>query len=134
MPRNYIRKTNHGNTTKEVMEIALLEVQMGISLRQAAKNHGIDRITLTRYKNRGNKEVGYSGTKKAHMVFSDEMEKELADHVCSLANSFYGLSKDKTLELAYEYAVKNEVNIPPSWIQNKRAGKHPLEYKCYIML
>lgn len=125
MPRNYIRKTNRANN-KDSLEHALADVNMGSSVRQAAKTHGVDRITLTRFIDRKQKGeepgVAYSGTRQAKMVFTDNMEKELAAHIIALADSFYGLSKDKTLEMAYEFAIQNHVTVPPSWIQNKRAG------------
>ena len=57
------------------------------------------------------------------MVFTYAMEKELANHITTLADSFYGLSKDKTLELAYEYAIQNSIVVPSSWMNKKRAGK-----------
>lgn len=126
MPRNYVRTTNRGRITQDVFELALADIKAGARIREAARTHGIDRITLTRYKNKSKHvEVptsSYSGTKNAHMVFSGQMEAELASHITSLCDSFYGLSKDKTLELAYEYAVRNEVVVPPSWINTKRAG------------
>lgn len=126
MPRNYQRKTNRGNTSKEVLEVALVEIEMGLSIRHVAKTHGIDRITLTRYRDKVAKGeftgTSYAGTSKAKMVFPKEMEEELAKHLTLLSDSFYGLSKDKAVQLTYEYAVKNNLTIPPTWITNKRAG------------
>lgn len=99
MPRKYIRKTNNGNTSKEVLDIALTDTENGLSVRQAAKTHGIDRITLTRYREKIAKGefdgTSYAGTRKAKMVFPEKMEEELAKRVTFLADSFYGLSKDK---------------------------------------
>lgn len=105
------------------MELALLEISMGSSIREVAKTHGIDRITLTRYKikKETNQNIGvsYSGTRNAHMVFTDKMEADLASHIEVLCNSFYGLSHDKTLELAYEFATTNKITVPVSWTANK---------------
>lgn len=44
------------------------------------------------------------------MVFTDAME-EFANRLLSLADSCYGLSMDKTLELAYEYAIQNGIVV-----------------------
>lgn len=125
MPRNYKRKTSRANN-KESLERAVADVIAGHSIRQAASTHGVDRITLTRYKakkdNGEEPAVAYSGTKKAKMVFTEHMESELAAHITALSDCFYGLTKDKALEVAYQYAIQNQRVVPPSWIQNKRAG------------
>ena len=50
------------------------------------------------------------------------MEKDLATHIGYLAGMYFGLSLEKCKELAFEYAVKNNVFVPKSWIRCKKAG------------
>ena len=50
------------------------------------------------------------------------MEKDLAIHIGYLAGMYFGLSLEKCKELAFEYAVKNNVVVPESWIRCKKAG------------
>ena len=53
-------------------------------------------------------------------------EQELAQHIRDLDDRFHGLNPVKCRELAYEYAQRNKdcgINIPPSWVENKLAGK-----------
>ena len=47
--RNYKRKTNRGQTPQDVMERAAEAVVGGQSVRSAAKDFAINRITLKRY-------------------------------------------------------------------------------------
>lgn len=66
--------------------------------------------------------AGYEGTGQAHQVFNDNMEKELADHIKTLADTFYGISAMKCRELAFEFAQRNNIVIPASWTRNEKAG------------
>uniref|UniRef100_A0A3Q0RFD0 HTH psq-type domain-containing protein n=1 Tax=Amphilophus citrinellus TaxID=61819 RepID=A0A3Q0RFD0_AMPCI len=108
MPRNYKRKT-------------------GRSIRQVARQMNICRMSLKRYmekKKIDGKEIrpGYKRTGLANQIFDEHMEKELAEHIKALAAMFHGLSPMKCRELAFEYAQRNDINIPASWIREEKAG------------
>ena len=60
--------------------------------------------------------MGYSSVSLAHSVFTPTMEKDLADHLTNLTHQNYGLSLEKTKELAY-------LKIPDSWISEEKAGR-----------
>ena len=47
-----------------------------------------------------------------HHIFSTKMEKDLANHIKSLSNMFYGLSTNKCRQLAFELAIQNNITIP----------------------
>uniref|UniRef100_A0A3B5BEE7 HTH CENPB-type domain-containing protein n=1 Tax=Stegastes partitus TaxID=144197 RepID=A0A3B5BEE7_9TELE len=115
MPRTYKRKTSWGSTSLEEMERAM------------AKERNIDRSALRRYmKKREAKEVktvGYGGTAEAKRVFSEEVEKELADHTKKLAEQFHGLTPKKCRELALELAERNNIPTPSNWRDKGLAGK-----------
>ncbi|XP_063325405.1 uncharacterized protein zgc:113274 [Pelmatolapia mariae] len=116
MPRTYRRKTSWGSTPLEEIERAASEVKGGKSIRSVAKERQIDRSTLRRYiKKRDTQEVksvGYSGTASAKRVFSEEVEKELAEHIKKLAEQFHGISPKKCRELALELAGRNNIVLP----------------------
>ena len=44
--------------------------------------------------------------------FSTKMEEDLANHIKSLSNMFYGLSTNKCRRLAFEFAIQNNIRIP----------------------
>ncbi|XP_038130121.1 uncharacterized protein zgc:113274 [Cyprinodon tularosa] len=127
MPRTYKRKTNWGSTPLEALERAPNDVKAGKSIRSVAKERNIDRSTLRRYiKKREVKEVkaaGYSGTAEARRVFSEEMEKDLADHIKQLADQFHGLKPKKCRELSLELAIRNNIPIPSNWREKGLAGR-----------
>ena len=56
-------------------------------------------------------------------VFTDEMEKDLAEHCINLVEQHHGLSMDKVKMLAYKFAEKKQVSIPKNWSDYRRAGR-----------
>ena len=97
----------------------------GKSIRAAAKDANIDRMTLKRYidkkENVPLKKTGYDGVAEARRILSDGMESELAKHIKNLADQF-GLTTLKCRELAYEFAKQNNIPVPDSWSREERAG------------
>ena len=83
-------------------------------------------MTLKRFmekKKRGEvTKTGYQRTGHANQVFNENMETELADHIKALAAMFQGISAMKCCELAFEYAQRNAIDIPASWIREEKAG------------
>lgn len=71
---------------------------------------------------------GYERTGLANQVFDEHMEKELAEHIKALAAMFHGLSPMKCRELAFEYAQRNDISIPASWIREEKAGLAMCEF------
>jgi len=128
MPNKYTRKTNRATkTSHDVMKRAAQAVTGGQSLRSAAKDFAIDKMTLRRFIIKQAKcpgsVTGYAAITNAHVVFTPEMEKDLADHVKRLADMFHGLSIAKCCQLAYSFAAKNKVTMPKNWEANQKAGK-----------
>ncbi|CAM1295476.1 Uncharacterised protein r2_g465 [Pycnogonum litorale] len=128
MPLVYKRKTERATRTPiDVLKRAARAVEDGQSLRGAANDFSVDKMTLKRFiakkRNDATAVTGYGATKVANMVFSPPMERDLADHVKALADMFYGLSLEKCRQLAYQFAAKNDIKFPASWAENKKAGK-----------
>ena len=59
---------------------------------------------------------------RSYRIFSDEFEKDLAQHAVNLSARFFGLSCVQTRKLAYNFATLNDVAIPASWLRDKAAG------------
>ena len=51
------------------------------------------------------------------------MEIEFAKHTKDMAIQFHGLTKEKCRSLAYEYAVRNELEVPNTWTNNEKTGQ-----------
>ncbi|KAJ8019376.1 hypothetical protein HOLleu_42070 [Holothuria leucospilota] len=113
MPRTYKRKTNRGNVSEAVFRRAAADTQLGMSIRSAAFQHNIDRMTLTRFIQKENKDhFGYKSLGKCKQILTDSMEKDLDQHIKDMANQYHGLSVEICVQLAFEFAVKNSVNVP----------------------
>jgi len=127
MPRHYVRKTNRGANLEDLKR-ARDRVREGCSIRAAAKDFNIARMTLKRFIEKSNDQqnqiFGYKNCQIKNMIFSSEMETELADHIKTLAEQFHGLTRNKCRALIVEYAVRNEVKIPDSWQNNGMTGEH----------
>ena len=125
MPLLYKRKTDRG-AADDVLDRAAALVRQGASVRSAAIDFGVDRCTLRRYiikkRENPNAVVGYKNCKLKNMVFPIELEVALSDHIKMLSRMFFGLSKEKTLKLAYNFARANMIETPKSWMQNEKAG------------
>ena len=98
------------------------------SVRSAARDFKIDRTTFQRFVNKKKADpdavFGYVNCRLKNMVFTPQMETDLSQHIKQLAGQFYGLSKSKVQEVAYLFAKANDLNIPPKWETNKKAGQH----------
>ena len=51
------------------------------------------------------------------------MESDLAQHIKTLSDMFYGLTIEKCKQVAYEFATRNNLKVPSSWDEKKKAGK-----------
>ena len=50
------------------------------------------------------------------------MEKDLADQIAYLAQMYFGLSLEKCKELAFEFAIQNNVIVSESWNKKQQAS------------
>ena len=53
-------------------------------------------------------------------VFTENMEEELADHIMTPAAMFHCLGVMKCHELAFEFALKINNDMPASWTRDKK--------------
>ena len=50
------------------------------------------------------------------------MEADLAQHMASLSDKFFGVSVDQCRQMAYQMAMANNLKVPQDWMRNKKAG------------
>ena len=86
MPQTYKRKTNRAfRTSLDVLRRAAEEVENGSSLRKAAANFNIDKMTLSRYVNKCKSQpqpvTGYDAVLLSNFVIPPAMESDLAQHI-----------------------------------------------------
>lgn len=60
---------------------------------------------------------------KTRLVFTEEQERALGEYIKLASDIYFGLTPTDIRTLAYECAVKFEIDIPEVWKENKRAGK-----------
>ena len=68
------------------------------------------------------KKSGYKRVGDRHRIFSTKMEENLANHIKSLSNMFYGFSTNKCRQLAFKFAMQNNITIPDNWEKKRIAG------------
>lgn len=114
MVRSYHRKSCRGSWIGQNMDMALSSVNSGTSLREAARNFGIPRETLRRRLEASKKGISLElKLGRFDPVFPRELERELANHIISMQDRFFGLNSTDVRRLAYELALKN--NLPNSF-------------------
>lgn len=101
MPRRYKRTTERGRTPIDILGRAARAVHIGSSIRSAAHDFRVDRNTLKRFivkrDNDPQAVSGYENCKLRNLVFSPEMEEDMAGHIKEMSTQFHGLTKEKCL-------------------------------------
>lgn len=99
-----------------------------ISIRASAKKYGIHYSTLFRYINKVKKAINMGmplpipGYKKSRQVFNLEQEKAIALYISTASDIYFGLSPYEARKLAFECAIKYDLNFPKSWLKLSMAG------------
>ena len=68
------------------------------------------------------KKSGYKRVNDRHHIFSTKMEEDLANHIKSLSNMFYGLSTNKCRQITFEYAIQINITVSDNWKKKRKAG------------
>ncbi|XP_071645795.1 uncharacterized protein [Temnothorax longispinosus] len=138
--RTYKRKSERAKTCRDVMEKACREIifnKKGIIA--TAQEYDIPYRTLYRYVAKMRNKVKESpditkselllnnvGYKKTRQIFTDEEENALAAYIKTVADINW-MTPYKTRKFAYEFAIKNNKEIPDSWKTKEIAGQDWLE-------
>jgi len=136
MPRTNKRKTDRASySSTDILEAVKKVTEEGSKVRRVAKDTGIDRMTLTRYIKKYNRPsgsghgeagsagqlgpVGYWGNRK---IFTDEEETLLTEYLKQSCQMYFGLTSEEVRKLAYEFAIKNNKDVPFNWMEKNVAG------------
>ena len=68
------------------------------------------------------KKLAYKRVGDRHRFFLQKWKKDLANHIKSLSNMFYGLSTNKCCRLAFELAIQNYITTLDNWEKKRIAG------------
>ena len=102
-------------TPVDILQRTAKQVKNGTSIRKAAVNFKIDKMTLMHYinkcKSQQNPVVGYTAIILFNFVIPPEMEEDLAQHIKMLSDMFFGLSFKKCKEVVNEF---DKINIEGS--------------------
>lgn len=130
MPRQRIKKTSRGECDIIQYENAYEEVKKGTSLRKAAEMYGVHHSSLLRYKKKrdaaieeGNQADVSMGYVAHNRVFTPDQEFILSKYLIRSADIYFGLSVKEVRKLAFQLAVKYNLNTPPTWNENQVAGE-----------
>jgi len=132
MVRHYTRKSVKGLTPAASIKSAVDAVLNGSAVNTAAKQFGVNRMTLKRHVKlrRDNPETSFVAKYAHRQVFSGDDEKMLAEYLLLASKMHYGLSTKQTRRLAYNFAIANSKNVPQSWKTNECAGE---DWLCSLM-
>ena len=128
MVGKYTRETNRGQTSIDVQKRAAGALRQSGKLRQSAQEFNVSKTTLKRFVDQMSidedtaKKSGYKRVGDRYRIFSTKMEEDLGNHIKSLSNMFYGLSTNKCRQLAFEFAMQNNITIPDNWKKKRIAG------------
>lgn len=111
------------------MRAALNDVLHGMSIRSAAKQHNLNYNTLNRKHKKLNgateipNDLRLTSDYSHQKIFDQEQEKVLADYIQERSDLGHGLFTEQIRQLAYDFAVANEVSIPAQWKISKTGRK-----------
>ena len=64
-------------------------------------------------------------------IFTLEMDEALSINHLELADRFCGFSSKKAGLLSFEFSVKNDIELPTSWLASRKAGKKGNSLQCF---
>ena len=123
------RKSSCVKVPIEIYQQASKEVDSGVPLKRIVRLYnetGLKRPSLQRYRKKVAK-VGYVAAEMGYHesvphVLTIEMDKALAKHVVELSSQYFGLSAKKVRQLAYQLAMRNDMDTPDNWKNQGLAG------------
>lgn len=125
MVRHYKKKTNRCTTPTNIMQKAIDDVLInGLCIPDAAKKHEIGYYKLRRYlkKFQLDNKTSLAPSYNFSTVFSKSQEEELVEYLLECSKMSYGFTSKNARILAYQLAVKKQLQIPPTRHANETAG------------
>lgn len=130
--RNYKKKTERANAPHDLIQRAVETViehegDKNFTIRKVASDFHLHYSTLSRYVKKFKTaqpdekvQIGYSKHKK---IFTTVQEETLASYVKRSSEIMFGLTPEEVRKLAYQCAVSFNIEMPNSWITNRKAGE-----------
>lgn len=106
MGRTYERKTERKLVTSQQLKEAKNLMAKGLSMRKAAKTVGLPESTL---RTRISSGKACSNLGRFKVTFSEDQEREIAQHCKDLDNLFYGMTIANLRRLVFSYAEANKI-------------------------
>lgn len=133
MPRVYEAKqgsTKREHIDKDKVKSAVYEVIYNEkSYRGVAKAYNMSVMTLKRYVRKkreaiatGSSSPKYELNYKHSLLFKENEELDLSKEMAAAGKLEHGLTPKAARLLAFEFAVKNNINVPENWRKNKIAS------------
>ncbi|XP_074040581.1 uncharacterized protein [Leptinotarsa decemlineata] len=127
MPRTFKKTTDRTFPEGDLQQAVEDILNNHGSLRQVAAARNVTKSRLALYvkkaKEKGSDNVSFKPNFHQRKVFSDQMEKMLADYLLHCSKMFYGMTPKKCRQIAYQFAEANDVKVPNSWEENQQAGE-----------
>ncbi|XP_060878158.1 uncharacterized protein LOC132950650 [Metopolophium dirhodum] len=128
MPRIRQRTTNRGNNSEAIKRAAEICIKENKSERSVANQFEICHVSLNRYikKLKAHRDTGgplpECGYRPHTRIFNNLQESMLTNYLKNCADMYFGLSPKDVKKLVYEFAIKLDLKIPPSWTKYEFAG------------
>lgn len=144
MPRKYIKKTNRAVNESNMKKAIKEHLKNNVHVRECARVYQVNRNTLVSrlkvIKLKGKEQFyvretdsgmssdeedkKYQNKYTVNQVFSASQESKLVNYVLKCSTLHYGLSLKQIRLVAFDYARELvDCKYPPSWTENKIAGK-----------
>lgn len=122
------KKITDRNLQEDNMKQAIKDVlEENMSIRASATKNHVTKSRLCNYLKMvhqcGLERINLTPNYKQSQIFSGEMENALANYLLKCSSMFYGLTPKAIKNLAYKFAIQNELKVPTSWTEIKTAGK-----------
>ena len=105
------------------MKAAVEDVVQGKALKTAARDHGVNIMTLKRYVRifLAGKPTEFRPNYVSKQVFTNADEDVIASYLLRASRLHYGLSTRTSRTLAFDYAQANAIPVPQNWDTRKCA-------------
>jgi hypothetical protein len=112
MVRHYKRKTDRAHYGTTAMSEALQAIRNQLAIKAVSRNFGIPAKTLRRHRDGKVQTPGEVKLGRTLTVFTAQQEYELVQHIKEMEKALFGLTKNNVRALAYELAVRLQINHP----------------------
>lgn len=126
MPREFKKKTDRTFPEGDLQQAVEDVLNNRGSLRHVATIRNVTKSRLALYvkkaREMGTDTLSFKPNFHRRQVFSDQMEKALAEYLLQCSKMFYGVTPHKCRQTALQFAEVNNLKFPGSWKEKGQAG------------